>query len=132
MSRVTSSSASGNSTINFTGSQVNVFNEITSVSAGIETVVAIFTNNTLAIGYLQKVSVAGNNMAEYRIYLNDDIIDKQYSSLTQFNLEFNYLPGNSGHQGLELERNDKIYVKVIHNRPDLGIFSARIQGFENQ
>lgn len=149
MARVTSSSSTGTVSIQDTAgnpltsssgalnvnlvsapaSNINLvadYNEVTGVASGIETTVATYTANTLADCYLERIMGSGTNVSEYRLYQNATIIDKKYSSFTDFNVVFEFSTGNTSAPGLKLGTSDVIYLKIIHTRPSVGNFNANI------
>jgi hypothetical protein len=150
MSRITSSSSSGTVSIQDTagnpltstsgslnvnvtssspGSAANLvanYNEVTGVASGIETVVTSYTNNNATTNYLVRIETGGTNIAEYRLYRNSTIIDKKYSEFTQLNTVFEYMTSEPTAPGLKLSTSDVLYLKVIHNRPNVGNFNAKI------
>ena len=76
--------------------------------------------------YLQKIEFSGTNIASFELYIDGVLQDKK---LTFFNgnLEniFNF------NAGLNVAAGKNITVKVYHNRPDPGDFTARIQILES-
>lgn len=102
---------------------VAVYNEVTNVASGIETVVATYTSNDLATCFLNRILTSGTNCAEYKLYKNTTVIDKRYSSFTNFNTFFEFIAGDNG---LKLISGDVVYLKVIHSRPYVGNFNSNI------
>jgi hypothetical protein len=100
------------------------FFETAPVATGITATVCSYT--PVDDVYLQKVEFSGTNIASFELYVNDVITDKK---LTYFsgNMEgvFNF------NQGLNIPAGEEIKVLVYHNRPDPGIFNARIQILES-
>lgn len=127
MARI-SASGSGGSGGSPLADSVYIYNEVTNVVPAVETTIATYTASGTA--YLQQVKVSGTNMAEYRIYKNGSVIDKVYSSLTEFNDSVNYFTGNDTAPGIKLMASDLIEIKGIQNRPSTCSFNAVIQILE--
>ncbi len=107
---------------------VYVYNEVTNVSPGVETLIVSYTATGTA--YMQQVKVSGTNVAEFRVYKNTIVVDKAYTSFTQYNELFEYFTGNSTAPGVLLIAGDLIEIKAIQNRPSTCSFSAVIQILE--
>lgn len=104
---------------------VSQFNSITSVPSG--SLVTILTHTTAAgkNDFLSKIEVSGTNIAQFDVYINSVLSARQRS---YFGGALNCLFDFEISQDLGLKTNpgDIIEVKVIHNRPDLGDFEARL------
>ena len=98
--------------------------------SGIETTVSTYTANLSAICFLQFVEIYGTNASEYRFYKNATLINKKYTSVTEFGSFSDYRTQNDLCPGLRLANGDVITVKVIHDRPSSGDFNGRIQILE--
>lgn len=105
------------------GAIVNEYNEITSVPAAVLS--NILTYTALANGKIKQVNVAGSNKGVYTIEIASSVVDKAYTYFTEFNHEF-----DCG-EGLSVSLGQQILVRVIHNRPFLGDFNARLQFIED-
>lgn len=106
------------------------YNEVTNVLPGLETLITSYTAVSTADCYLQQVASSGTNMAEFRVYINGVVSDKQYSSLTQFGVQFDYFTGNTSVPGVKLSTGDIVTVKALQNRPYSCNFNATIQILE--
>jgi hypothetical protein len=149
MSRVTSSSSTGTVSIQDTAGNpltstsgaldvnivaapanninvIAVYNEVSAVASGIETTVATYINNNVTTNFLVRIETSGTNIAEYRLYRNASIIDKKYSEFTQLNTVFEYSTADTSAPGLKTATSDTFYLKVIHNRPNVGNFNAKL------
>lgn len=107
------------------GIPVNEFSQISSVIANTLTTILTYTVPPLFSGTLFRIELGGNNIATYEIYINA-LIEARVrtwfsTSLTQV-CEF-----SSGASGFKLDAGDIVEVKVIHDRPFLGDFEARLQ-----
>lgn len=135
MSRITSSSSTGNVTIqpiNPGAEAVFVYNEVTAVAAGVETVIATYTAPTATGVYLLGIQASGSNIGEVRVYVNAAAVDKQYLYYTSFNVTFGYETGVSGAPGLLLNAGDVVYVKGLNSGQGATScnFNAKIQILE--
>lgn len=107
------------------------YNQVTSVPSGVETTVTTYTAPIGKISYLQFITSGGTNIAEQRVYHNASIFDKKYTEFTLLSIDFDYRPGAAtGTFGFLIPPTDTITIKVLHNRPNLGTFNARIQVLE--
>lgn len=123
----TSSSSSTVSIVPLPGtSELNLYNEISSVGSGIETLIQSYSVPSAMTLELLRVEVNGDNVAQYNIYVDGMKIASTYTYFCQFNYVFNfeYLAGS----GLPINAGQLLEIKVLQNRPDLGDYSARISG----
>jgi hypothetical protein len=104
-----------------TGQQLySYFTEVDNVATGVTTLLATYT--AVSDVYLQKVELMGTNIAEFELVIDGVTQDKKRTFFNgnlenkfDFNAGLNILPGSV------------IEVYVIHNRPELGQFNARMQ-----
>lgn len=114
--------------ISDTGTTVNTYNEVTSVTSSVLTTITTYTAPVGKTTYLLKSAFAGTNIAAYDIRINNIVKDKKY---THFGLLTNKFIFNAyGTKGLLLTVGDVVIIKVIHNRPFVGDFNARIETIE--
>lgn len=98
----------------------NTYNEITSLPASTLTTIVSTTatgNSRLILG-----EVSGTNIAEFTIEVNSVVIAKArtyFGSSLNHNFDFK--------AGITLVNGDVVRARVIHNRPDLGDFNARLE-----
>jgi hypothetical protein len=104
---------------------LNIFyNEAPSVASGIETNVITFT--ATGGGFrLNKIYVAGENIALFRVKLNGTIIVVKRTFFGNLNEEFAF---EDFVNGLELVAGDQVRVTVLHTRPSVADFEATIMG----
>jgi len=102
-----------------------VFNTVTSVSSSILTTILSYTVPIGKTDFLGKIQVSGTNIAQYDVYLNSILFSRQRTYFGgSLNALFDYdFEQESGYQ---LNAGDNIQVKVIHTRPTLGDFEARL------
>lgn len=103
---------------------VNDFNEVTAVASGVLTTINIYTVPALTSAKIQRIAVSGTNIAKYEVLVNGSLIDRMYTYFSGglsalFELE-----------DTNLVAGDVILVRVLHDRPDVGDFNARIQAEE--
>lgn len=98
----------------------NSYNEITSLPAA--SLTTILSTTALVPSRLLLSEVSGTNIAEYTVEINSVVIAKArtyFGSSLNHNFDFK--------EGLNLIANDVVRVRVIHNRPELGDFNARLE-----
>jgi hypothetical protein len=116
----------GGSTTSINYTSIYNFNEINSVTSNSLTLLQTYTVPVGKKGYLQRVDFSGENIAKYIIKLNGSTLDiKRTYFGNQLNGEFNFIDSND--LGMNLNAGDVIETYVIHTRPSLISFEARIQ-----
>lgn len=122
----------GSINVNITTSNVGdvrtIYNEITSVGTSVLSTILTYTAPSGKTTFLQTIEVSGTNIAEYQILKNNTIFDKKRSYFGG-DLDKEFVFAHSG-TGLPLVVGDIIAVKVIHIRPNIGDFNARLQVLE--
>lgn len=114
-----------------TGNKIkNTYNEVSAVASGIETTIAQYmVPLSLGSAILQRISVSGENVGRYRVYVNGVVADTRRTYFGgSFNESFEFSTGPG--DGTQLAPGDTVSVSVLHASPFLGIFQARIQVFE--
>ena len=109
---------------------INQYGEANSVASGITTnVVQYVTPAGLTQAILQRISVSGENIAKWTVFINGTQIDTRRtfwgSSLSEY---FEFTTGGS--DGVMLSPGDIVTVKVLHTRPYVGDFEGRIQVYQ--
>lgn len=109
---------------------VNRYAEVNSVAAGVETtVVQYLVPLNLTSSILQRISVSGDNVGQYKVYLNGTTIDSRRTFFGgSFNEQFEFCVGTA--DGTTLSPGDTVAVKILHNSHYVGDFQGRIQVFE--
>lgn len=107
----------------------NTFNEITGVAQGIQTTVAAYTVPVLKHGYLSRIDYSGTNIATYDVQINGMVQDKKRTNYAVSLNDFTNFESN-GNTGIPLFAGDIIIVTVLHDRPTVGDFNARILSIE--
>jgi hypothetical protein len=109
---------------------VNRYAEANAVVSGATTTVVQYTLPLIKTsGVLQRISVSGENIAKWTVFINAAQIDTRRtfygSSLSEY---FEFITGGS--DGVVLAPGDQVTVKVLHNSPYVGDFEGRIQVLE--
>lgn len=105
------------------GTITTQYNEITSIVSGVTTLITSYVAGTDE--FLQKVEFSGSNIAEYELRINSVTQDKKrtyFGSSLNGNFDFN--------SGLSLVSGQSVQIYVVHDRPFVGDFNARIQILE--
>lgn len=121
--------ADGSLNVNATpGSAKTIFSTysaVTSVPSSILTTILSYTVPVATTDYINLIEVSGDNIAQFEVYINGIINARQRTYFGgNLNLTFNY--SLDSETGYILNAGDNIQVKVIHNRPTLGAFEARL------
>jgi len=106
---------------------VSTYGEANSVVSGSTvTVVSYTVPGGLTSAILERISVSGENIAKFTVFINATHIDTRRtfygSSLSEY---FEFTTGTSN--GLEMNPGDTVTVKVLHNKPYVADFEGRIQ-----
>lgn len=147
MARITSSSSGGlvqiqdsaGNNLTSTGGALNVnaapifvtedivvlFNEVSTISIGLETTINTFTAPSGKISYLLSILNSGGNRAQYNIYLNGVMFDRQYTNVTQLTAPFDYKTNSSSVPGMVISVGDVITVKVVNSGTTTADFNSR-------
>jgi hypothetical protein len=106
------------------------YNEISNLPALIEqTLITYIKPVTINKSYVQKVSASGGNIAEYKLYLNSNLIYKKRTAFgSSLNCEFSF--DTASESGLLVNSSDVLELKVIHNRSQPANFNATMQVLE--
>ena len=96
----------------------NIFQEVINIPAGVTQIVGSYT--ALANTKLLSCDFGGTNVAEYSLYIGNDLTAKKYTFFQNLNERFLFA------DGLPVNNGDIITVEVLHNRPDPGNFSVNI------
>lgn len=110
--------------------QRNTYAQASSVASGIETTVVTYVVPMgIVAGFLQRISVSGENVARYQVFINGVVTDTRRtyygSDLSQY---FEYATAQT--DGAKLLPGDTVTVKVLHNRIYVADFQGRIQVLE--
>lgn len=99
---------------------VNYFDETTSVSTSVLTsIISLTVSDEFLL--LSRIEFGGSNKAEYQLILNSSVVGRKRTYYTYLNESFEC-------GDLKLLTGETLEVKVIHERPYVGDFEARIIG----
>lgn len=123
--------ANGALVVNASGSfavqTVNVrYNEVASVSVGIETTINTYTAPAGKLCYLLSILNSGQNIGQFAIYNNGVLFDKQYLSYTEFNATFDYKTGASSVPGLVVPSGSTILVTATNSGNSSVLYNSRM------
>jgi hypothetical protein len=99
----------------------SLYNEISSVAIASLSNILTYTVPVGKTATIKKISVSGTNVADYQIFVNSSIVDRRRTYFGNLN-EYFYIDNS-----ISLSASDVLYVKVIHERPDVGDFNARLE-----
>ncbi len=107
----------------------SIYNQVVNIASGVETTLVTYT---VPVGYtavLERASVSGENIARYDILYNSALFDTRRTMFGgDLTSDFDYTTGTSN--GFVLQAGDTLIVQVLHNRPYVGTFNARLQVLE--
>lgn len=108
----------------------NTYNEASAVPSGVETtIVTYIVPLILTSAILQRVSVSGENVGRYQVFVNGVVVDTRRTYYGgEFNTYFEFSIGAG--DGYTLAPGDTVAVKILHDRVFAGNFQARIQALE--
>jgi len=97
------------------------YSEVTSVANSILTTILTYTVPIATTATIGTVDVSGTNIAEYTVEVNATAVDKKRTYFSgPLNEIFNF------NNSIPLLSGDVVTVRVIHNRPNVGDFNARL------
>lgn len=117
------------STVNSNASGLKVYNEVSAIASGIETIVATHTALAGRRTFLQKVSASGDNIAKYKVKVNGTTVDFRRTNFGS-DLNANFFFDGELNPGLAVGVGAVITVTVLHNRGSVSDFNAKIQYLE--
>ena len=106
-------------------SVVNTYNEVNSVAMNSLTTIVTYTVPPSITAILERVSVAGENIAVFQVLINGTVIDTRRTFFGNLNEYFEFDSPDAF--GTSLNTGDVVKVTVIHYRPFLASFESRIQ-----
>ena len=110
--------------VGFGGTFFSKFSDVTSVSSSSLTTILTHTVPALTSVVLYRIEVSGTNIATYEFYVNSTLKGRRRTWFNGNMSESFEFPVS----GYKLSATDTIDVKVIHTRPSLGDFEARLHG----
>lgn len=107
----------------------SIYNQILSVVSGATTTLINYTVPAGTTAVLERANASGENVARYDILLNNVLFDTRRTMFgADLTTDFDYTSGNN--DGIQLVAGDNIKIQVLHNRPMIGDFNARLQVLE--
>lgn len=104
---------------------LSTYNEVLSVAKDDETLIHSLVAPIDGLSFLYRVFFSGDNIGIYTLKLNGTTIDKKRTSLAaDFDGVFDF---SDASKGLLLAAGDLIEIFVLHERPHVADFNARIQ-----
>ncbi len=104
---------------------VNIYNEVNSVAMNSLTTIVTYTVPPTFTSILERVSVAGENIAVFQVLINATVVDTRRTFFGNLNEYFEFDSPDAF--GTPLNTGDTVTVTVIHYRPFLASFESRIQ-----
>jgi len=102
-------------------SNINIFNEVSSVPALTLTTIASYTVPALSTFYFSYANGSGDNYGLYYVYVDGIIEDKKRSYYTEYNVDFMF-------NQMQVDAGKKIEIKVYHKGTALSDHNAKISG----
>lgn len=102
------------------------FNEVTGVVVGSETDINTYTAPSGMTSYLLSVYTSGENRAEYNIYHNAALLDKQYTNVAITSTTFDYKTGSSSVPGFIVPIGNTITISTINSGNGSAKFNSKL------
>lgn len=108
----------------------NTYGSASAVPSGIATtIVQYMVPLILTSAILQRISVSGENVGRFQVFINGTLIDTRRTYYgANFSEYFEFAVNTT--DGYTLAPGDIVAVKILHNKPQVGDFEGRIQVFE--
>lgn len=101
------------------------YDEVSAVTAEIETTIITYTVPVGKVGLLYRVEASGENIAHYKVYINGTVIASKRTYFGgDLNATFEFTSTNK--RSVQLESGDVLEVKVTHSRPIASNFESRL------
>jgi len=107
---------------------INAYNEVTGVASSITTQVVTYTVPLSKTAVFQKASVSGENIAKFTLLFNSVVVDTRRTFFGSMNEIFDFLSWDNN--GTQLVAGDNVQIQVLHTRPTVATFEARLQILE--
>lgn len=106
--------------------QQYAYNEINSIAKDTETTILSFTAPNGVATYLQTIDASGTNIADYKVKVDGNIIDRKRTMHgVGLNAEFKF--DGKSNNGYPLSPGQIVTVTVEHSRPQTGNFNSKLQ-----
>lgn len=107
-----------------------LYNEVSTIAVGIETIINTYTAPIGKISYLLTILNSGENRGQFNIYNNSVLFDKQYTNVTQLTVSFDYKTGSGTVPGFVIPVGNVIQVKTINSGTSTANYSSRFMILE--
>lgn len=107
----------------------NIYSEVSSVAQSVETTLATFTALAGRDTYIQKIDLSGENIAEFRVKVQNVVVDKKRSYFGS-GLDIGFKYDGELNTGYRLSPGQVLSVTVLHERPNPGDFNVRLTTVE--
>lgn len=104
---------------------INVFDEVGAVPAAVQTTILTYVVPGGQTLKLKQIEVGGENIAEYEVIIGGNV---EARKRTWFSGPFTQVFNFKANALLEISSGTVILVKVLHNRPTMAKFEARLLG----
>lgn len=113
--------------VDYSNDLLNEFDEVLAVNTNTLTTIVSYSVPVGKNLFLSRVESSGTNVATFSVLVGASTIAKKSSYFGgQLNVDFEFYAINAF--GLKVTSGQIVYVKVTHERPSQGDFSARISG----
>lgn len=102
------------------------FVETPNVSIGGDTIINTYTAPANKISFLLNILTSGGNRAQYSIYEDAILIDKQYANVTTLSALFDYKTGAPSTPGKVIPVGSTIEVKVVNSGTTITDYNSRL------
>lgn len=102
-----------------------LFNEVSTIAVGVETAINTYTAPAGKTVYLLSILNSGENRAQYNIYNNGVLYDRQYTNVTQLTAPFDYKTGSGSVPGMVIPVGNTISVKVVNSGTSTASYNSR-------
>ena len=106
------------------------YNEVSAIAVGIETTINLYTAPVGKTAYLLSILTSGGNRAQFNIYNNGVLFDRQYTNVTQLTAPFDYKTGSGSVPGMVIPVGNTIAVKVVNSGTSATDYNARFMILE--
>lgn len=106
------------------------YNEVSVIAVGMETSINTYTAPMGKISYLLTILNSGGNRAQYNIYNNGTLFDRQYTNVAQLSAPFDYKTGSGSVPGMVIPVGNIIEVKVTNSGTSTADFNSRFMILE--
>jgi len=107
----------------------NTYNEVLSVTPGVETTIVTYTVPSGRIAYLSRTEYSGTNIATYTVKINGATQDKKRTNYAT-SLNESTILNSSGNTGIALVAGDVVIVTATHTNVSTGDFNSRVETVE--